>query len=103
MSMLIAYNAITPDILICPSEKNTQFQKYMKYEYNSPQYSEGADHSTALWDPAFTACPADELRFNQQAGDRAGCSYAHLPPYGRQLNRKWKTYANSRGPSDAML
>ena len=103
MSLLIFNNIITPEVLICPSEKNTQFQKYQKYEFNSPQYSEGADHTQALWDPGFSACPADELRFNRQAGDTAGCSYAHLPPYGRQLTRKWRTYANSRGPSDAIL
>jgi prepilin-type N-terminal cleavage/methylation domain-containing protein/prepilin-type processing-associated H-X9-DG protein len=102
MSLMIFNNAITPEILICPGERNPQFQRAAKYEFNSPQQAAAADKSLALWDPAFSATPSDEQRFGRQAGDPASCSYAHLPPYGKQ-QRKWKSFGISRGTSDAIF
>jgi prepilin-type N-terminal cleavage/methylation domain-containing protein len=102
MSLMIFNGNITPEILISPGEQNSQFQKYQKYEYSSPQQAAATDKSLALWDPAFTATPGDETRFGRVAGDAAGCSYAHLPPYGKQ-KRKWQAANNSRGPADAIF
>lgn len=87
MSLMIYNGAITPEILVSPVETNQQIRKYEKYEYKAPSYAEG-DPAAALWDPAFSATPADEKRFGRSAGDPAGCSYAQLPPYGKQ-KRKW--------------
>ncbi len=102
MSLMIYNGAITPDILIAPVESNPQFQKYAKYEYNSPSMTEGNDKSMALWDPAFTATPADENRFGRKSGDPAGCSYAQLPQFGKQ-KRKWIDVIANWRPSDALF
>ncbi len=102
LSMMIYNAAITPDILISPVETNLQFRKYEKYEYNSPSNAEGADHSSALWDPAFSATPADENRFGRVPGATAGCSYAQLPPYGKQ-KRKWMAVVANWRTSDVLF
>jgi prepilin-type N-terminal cleavage/methylation domain-containing protein len=102
MSMMIFHGFVTPEGLICPAEMSPQVRKYENYQYESPAQAAAADKSLALWDPAFCATAGDELRFGRQAGDMAGCSYAHLPPYGRQ-KRKWKTFAISRAPMEVLL
>jgi prepilin-type N-terminal cleavage/methylation domain-containing protein len=102
VSMMVFHGFVTPEGLICPAEANPQFRRYERYEYQSPPQAAAADKSLALWDPAFSATPGDELRFGRQAGDTAGCSYAHLPPYRRQ-KRKWKTFAISRAPMEALF
>ncbi|HLO40161.1 MAG TPA: prepilin-type N-terminal cleavage/methylation domain-containing protein [Phycisphaerales bacterium] len=102
MSLMIFNGAITPEILISPVESCPQFHTYAKYEYSSPSMAEGDDKSTALWDPAFTATPSDENRFGRKAGDAAGCSYAQLPPYGKQ-KRKWTNVIANWRSSDVLF
>jgi len=93
-SLMIFNGSIPAEVLVSPAESNGSIARYTKYEYNSPQKAEGADKSLALWDPAFCATQADGTRFGRTAGDAAGCSYAHLPPYGKQKN-KWSDTFNA--------
>lgn len=95
MSLMIFNGSVPTDLLISPAESNGSIVQYNKYEFNSPQKSEAkGDKSLSLWDPAFTATQADEVRFGRVAGDAAGFSYAHLPPYGKQKN-KWADTFNA--------
>lgn len=102
MSLMIFNGSITPDLLVSPSEPNQQFHKFAGYEFSEPQHAEGTDKTQALWDPAFAATPGDDKRFGRTAGAEAGCSYAHIPPYGRQ-KRKWTSVPNSANPTDAVF
>jgi prepilin-type N-terminal cleavage/methylation domain-containing protein len=94
MSLMIFNGSVPTDLLISPAESNGSIIPYTKYEFNQPSNAEGADKSLALWDPAYTATQADGTRFKRQAGDPAGFSYGHLPPYGKQKN-KWTNSFNA--------
>jgi len=111
MSLLIFSGSVTPEMLVNPAEADTQIRTFRNYSYSAPKEAEGTDMTRALWDPAFSATPGDENRFGRQAGDPAGFSYAHLPPYGKQKSKWASTFAanepviGDRGPiyvGDAM-
>ena len=97
MSLMIFNGSISADLLISPAEANSQIRKYERYEFNAPSKADGTDKTQALWDPAFTATPADENRFGRKPGDPAGFSYAHLPPYGKQ-RFKWNNTFEAKEP-----
>jgi hypothetical protein len=99
MSLLIFNGFIVPEMLISPAEANQQIRPFEQYEFTAPSQAEG-DPAKALWDPAFAATPADECRFGRQPGDKAGFSFAHIPPYGKQKAR-WTALSASRFNSAA--
>lgn len=99
MSLLIFNGFIVPEMLISPAEANQQIRSFEQYEFTAPSQAEG-DPAKALWDPAFAATPADENRFGRQPGDKAGFSFAHVPPYGKQ-KAKWTAPSASRFNSAA--
>jgi prepilin-type N-terminal cleavage/methylation domain-containing protein len=94
MSLLIFNGHVPPELLVSPAESNPQVRRFEGYEFNSPSHAEG-DPAKALWDPAFTATPGDENRFGREPGAKAGFSYAHAPPYGKQ-KPKWTTTYTSK-------
>lgn len=102
MSLMVFNGMTSTESLISPVEADPQVKRCDTYEYNSPSQADAADKSVALWDPAFSATPADENRFGRTAGTNANCSYAHLPPYGKQ-KRKWLSVANTASATDVLV
>lgn len=101
MSLLIFNGYLPPEMLVSPAESNPQIRPFETYAYAAPPAAEG-DPAKALWDPAFAATPADEIRFGRKPGDSAGFSYAHIPPFGRQKAR-WSGAASSFNASMPVL
>ena len=108
-SKLINDGLITTEICISPSENNGEFQEYEGYQFDKPDAVQGGDDDKelALWDPGFTATPADITNSAVSFGSSAtgGFSYSHLMPFGKR-RRLWsdtfsatEAVLDNRGPA----
>ncbi|MEM9064686.1 MAG: prepilin-type N-terminal cleavage/methylation domain-containing protein [Planctomycetota bacterium] len=118
-SVLIYQGAITPEILVSPSEVSPDVDVYEGYQYDTPDAAgesieaNDAQDALALWDPGFRATPRDnsmdgmlteEVDDYESRPGTGGMSYAHTPPFLRRASQWTATYEASevvmgnRGP-----
>lgn len=104
-SILIFNGFLTPQTMVSPAENDGAIMVDTLYEYGSPAK---ADHpERALWDPGFAGMPGENGQTGistglPQSGDRrtgsGNVSFAHLPPFGDRLAKKWRSAGGSNEP-----
>ncbi|KAA0212770.1 MAG: prepilin-type N-terminal cleavage/methylation domain-containing protein [Leptolyngbya sp. PLA3] len=98
-SILVFDGSIPTEMCIGTTEPNGQFEVYKDYELSEP---EGAvDPDFALWDPKFSANPADASSATAVANQnpQGNFSYAHTLPFGKRKS----LWSNDFSATQAML
>jgi prepilin-type N-terminal cleavage/methylation domain-containing protein len=105
-SVLIYNGFFSPEMLWTPAEANGLIRPYEGYEYTNP--AQAVSSQNALWDPKFTAIPAnpgagggegDTSRRLSTNPTNGGASYAHSPVAGRRMAR----WSNTFNATEAIL
>ena len=82
-SAMVIENYTNPEQLISPNEHSGYVRAYLDYNYQAYRPNEGI-----FWDPNFKA----------DLEDLSHVSYAHMPLYGKRMDRNWKSNAQSSFP-----
>lgn len=97
-SILVFDGSIPTEMCIGTTEPNGQFEAYKDYQLSRP--TGAAEPEFALWDPKFSANPADATNSTVAGQNPQGnFSYAHTLPFGKRKS----LWSNDFSATQAML